>query len=449
MATPLKLGELLVQEKVITPHQLEEALKYQVIFGGKLGTNLIELDFVREDDIAKTLSKMLRVPLVNGDELNNIPQDIISLIPRDMAEQYQAIPLQLENRKLTLVMANPADLKAIDEIAFRTGFIVRPAVAPEVRLILALEHHYHIPREIRYVQVSKKIENELNRLEVKTAAAPKTPEQTKQPAAAPAKIAPQPPKKTPAPPKTAPAPPKLVEKPAEAITQPLPSKPAPQVIEFEEPGREASRPIQIQPKPKPQRPTEVKVKEPAATVEEVMELMEADIVEEGTENLDTLQIPTVFRHLADPSDREDIAESVAAFVGKEVDHCAIFQIRGNVAQGWRLVTGKKEDPRFGEFQIPLIHPSILKTVTDTASYYIGPIPTTSQDNIRLVEALGGTAPITALLVPVIVMSRVVTVLYVDDKSGELAGKLPDLQKLAAKMAMSFEILILKNKILMM
>ena len=162
MATALKLGELLVQEKVITPHQLEEALKYQVIFGGKLGTNLIELDFVKEDDIAKTLSKMLRVPLVTGDDLNDISQDVIDLIPRDMAEQYQAIPFQLENRKLTLVMANPADLKAIDEIAFRTGFIVRPAVAPEVRLILALENHYHIPREIRYVQVSKKVEGLLD-----------------------------------------------------------------------------------------------------------------------------------------------------------------------------------------------------------------------------------------------------------------------------------------------
>ena len=78
-----------------------------------------------------------------------------------------------------------------------------------------------------------------------------------------------------------------------------------------------------------------------------------------------------------------------------------------------------------------------------------PIPVTSQDNIRLVEAIGGTAPNTALLVPVIVMSRVITVIYVDDKGGELAEKLPELQKLAAKMAMAFEILILKNKIIMM
>ena len=425
MATALKLGELLVQEKVITPHQLEEALKYQVIFGGKLGTNLIELDFVKEDDIAKTLSKMLRVPLVNGDELNDIPLEIINLIPRDMAEQYHAIPLQLENRKLTLVMTNPADLKAIDEISFRTGFIIRPAVAAEVRIILALEHHYHIPREIRYVQVSKKIESELN---VESNSKPKAPEQKKQPTVAAAKPAP-------APPKPAPEPPKLT---------PDPSK-----IEFEEPGREASAPVRPQTFPEPQKVVVEPPLEPTMVIEEVMELLEADIIVEGTENLDDLQIPSVFRHLADPADREDIAKSVATFVGKDVDHCAIFQIRGVVAQGWRLVANKKEDPDFSEFQITLDHPSILKTVTDTASYYIGPIPTTSNDNIRLVEALGGSSPNTALLVPVIVMGRVVTVLYVDDKSGDLAGKLLELQKLAAKMAMSFEILILKNKILMM
>ena len=180
-----------------------------------------------------------------------------------------------------------------------------------------------------------------------------------------------------------------------------------------------------------------------------MELMEADIVEESTDNIDSLQIPDVFRHLADPTDREDIAESISNFIGQDVDHCAIFQIRGEIAQGWRLVSNGKNVPDFAAFQITLDHPSILKTVTDTASYYIGPIPSTSQDNIRLVEAIGGTAPSTALLVPVIVMTRVITVLYVDDKSGELANKLLDLQKLAAKMAMAFEILILKNKILMM
>jgi len=460
MAAAMKLGELLVKEGVITPHQLEEALKYQVIFGGKLGTNLIELDFVQEDDIAKTLSRMLRVPLVSGEELHSIPEDVIHLIPRDIAEQYQVVPLSIEHRKLTLVMANPSDLKAIDEIAFRTGLIIRPAVAAEVRLILALEKYYHIPREIRYVQVSKKVEaslsdvspdkvgNEIMPEEVPATVAPKIKsiekergrrEQAKQDAAA-AK--------------------KNVEELEEieeleevkaAEKQSAPKAPA-RTIKFEDDdddGDAIAEPIKKEEsKPEPvasKKPEPEPVPEP----EEVFDLAEADILEESVESVDAFSIQDVFKHLADPADREDIADSLISHLGHEVDRAALFQIRGDAVQGWKLFIDDKPKTDFGMFQVTLDHPSILKTVIDTASYYIGPIPKTSPDNMRLVESMGGNQPATALLVPVIVMGRVVTVIYLDDKKANLPEKLLDLQKLAGKMAMSFEILILKNKILMM
>ena len=464
MAAAMKLGELLVQEGVITPHQLEEALKYQVIFGGKLGTNLIELDFVREDDIAKTLSRMLRVPLVSGEELHSIPQDVIDLIPRDIAEQYQVVPFHLEHRKLTMVMANPSDLKAIDEISFRTGLIVRPAVAAEVRLILALERYYHIPREIRYVQVSKKVEaslsdvspdkvgNEILPEEVPANAVPNLKKQQdltvirKESAAADKKKAEDEAKK-----KTRA---KLeaeileeveeieeIEELEEEPAKPVAAKAAP-TIKFEDDEDEPEE----TPKPTPvvkAAPT------PPPQPEVVVDLAEADIVEESMESLDAFTIEEVFKHLADPTDREDIADSLANHLGHEVARAALFQIRGNVVQGWKLMVGDKPKSDFGTFQVTLDHPSLLKTVTDTASYYIGPIPKTSPDNMRLVELMGGNPPTTALLVPVIVMGRVVTVIYVDDDKANLPEKLLDLQKLAAKMAMAFEILILKNKILVM
>lgn len=462
MAAAMKLGELLVKEGVITPHQLEEALKYQVIFGGKLGTNLIELDFVKEDDIAKTLSRMLRVPLVSGEELHSIKPDVIALIPRDIAEQYQVVPFHLEHRKLTLVMANPSDLKAIDEISFRTGLIVRPAVAAEVRLILALEKYYHIPREIRYVQVSKKVEasltdvspdkvgNEIMAEEVPATIAPKLDkmedERLRQIAKSKAKSAA---KKEPL---------EVVEEIKEAVAAPVrpaASKPA-RTIRFEDDEDEsvtaaAAAPTVKKEDPAPPKaaPTPPKVVKKTPTPEEVVDLAEADIVEEGAEDIDAYPIEEVFKHLADPADREDIANNVANHLGQTVDRAALFQIRGNVVQGWKLVRGNKPQTDFGTFQVTLDHPSILKTITDTASYYIGPIPKTSPDNMRLVESMGGNPPSTALLVPVIVMGRVVTVIYIDDKKANLPEMLLDLQKLAAKMSMSFEILILKNKILMM
>ena len=152
----LKLGEMLIREGLLTSAQLEEALKYQVIFGGKLGTNLIEMGLVEENALARVLSRKLGVPCAEESELMRIPPEVIKLIPKDIAARYKVIPLRLENRRLTLVMADPTDLKAIDEIAFRTGFLVRPALTPEVRLILALEKYYDIERGIRYINAAKK-----------------------------------------------------------------------------------------------------------------------------------------------------------------------------------------------------------------------------------------------------------------------------------------------------
>jgi len=153
----LRLGEMLVKAGRITSAQLDEALKSQVIFGGRLGTNLIEMGCIEEEELARVLSEKLRVPRVDPEELMNIPPSVVELVPLEMVEQFRIIPLRLENRRLFLVMADPSDLPAIDQIAFRTGFVIVPLVAPEIRLQMALEKYYDIRRELRYLPVSKEL----------------------------------------------------------------------------------------------------------------------------------------------------------------------------------------------------------------------------------------------------------------------------------------------------
>lgn len=156
----MKLGELLVREGLITPSELEEALKCQVIFGGRLGTNLIELGLIEEEEIAKTLSRKLGLPWVNPPEmLMDIPAGVLAAVSAALADRYKVIPMRLENRRLTLAMLNPSDLRAVEEIAFCTGFIVRPVVAPEIRLLLALEKHYQIARKMRYIPIARTVPN--------------------------------------------------------------------------------------------------------------------------------------------------------------------------------------------------------------------------------------------------------------------------------------------------
>lgn len=148
-----KLGEMLVKSKLITQDQLVEALKAQVIFGGKLGTNLIELEFVGEKALAKALSAKLGVPFVRTDTLLKIPNRTIKALSKDLVQKYKVMPLAVEKTRLTVATADPSDLFSLDELCFITGKIIKTVIAPELSLALAMEKYYDIPRDIRYIRI--------------------------------------------------------------------------------------------------------------------------------------------------------------------------------------------------------------------------------------------------------------------------------------------------------
>lgn len=153
----MTLGEMLIRAGRITAQQFDEALKHRVIYGGKIGTSLVELGYIHEEDLAQTLSQQLAVPYVDPSVLFTIPPETISVVSRELAQKYKAIPLSLERKKLSVVMADPSDLRAIDDIAFITGYQIEPVVTPEVRLMQALEKYYQIEIDPRYLPLIKKL----------------------------------------------------------------------------------------------------------------------------------------------------------------------------------------------------------------------------------------------------------------------------------------------------
>ena len=150
----IRLGDLLVQNGVISALQLAEALNAQKAYGGRLGTNLIELGYISEQALAKFLSAQLKLPSASAAELDEIPASALSLVPNDLAEKYRIVPIALNGRRLSLAMADPTDLRAVDEVAFRTGCTIQPMVVPDVLLSYALEKHYGVRRQSRYVRLS-------------------------------------------------------------------------------------------------------------------------------------------------------------------------------------------------------------------------------------------------------------------------------------------------------
>src|SRR6188508_3019995 len=138
---PVRIGDLLLKEKRITPAQLQEALSYQKTNGGKLGYNLVKLGFVKDEDITALLSKQYGVPSINLSQFDIDPA-IVKLIPAETAQKYQIVPLSRAGATLTIAMTDPTNVFAMDDIKFMTGYNVEPVVASETAVLEAILKYY-------------------------------------------------------------------------------------------------------------------------------------------------------------------------------------------------------------------------------------------------------------------------------------------------------------------
>jgi type IV pilus assembly protein PilB len=137
----VRIGDLLLKEKRITPAQLQEALNYQKTNGGKLGLNLVKLGFVTDEEITSLLSKQYGVPSINLAQFE-IDQSVIKLIPADTAQKYQIVPLSRSGATLTIAITDPTNVFAMDDIKFMTGYNVEPVVASETAVTDAIKRYY-------------------------------------------------------------------------------------------------------------------------------------------------------------------------------------------------------------------------------------------------------------------------------------------------------------------
>src|SRR5213595_3752683 len=137
----VRIGELLLKEKKITPEQLQQALAAQKSNGGKLGFNLVKMGFVKDEEITALLSKQYGVPSINLAQFQIDPA-VVKLVPPETAQKYQIIPLSRSGASLTIAMTDPTNVFAMDDIKFMTGYNVEPVVASETAVIEAIQRYY-------------------------------------------------------------------------------------------------------------------------------------------------------------------------------------------------------------------------------------------------------------------------------------------------------------------
>lgn len=136
-----KLSDLLIKNKVITEEQLKEAVNVQRQKGGHLSRILVQLGFVTERDLVRILSQEFKIPSINLDRIS-IDPEVVKIIPVQIARFYQAIPISRLKKQLTVVMADPLNVLALDEIKALTGYEIRPVIATEAEITQAIDKYY-------------------------------------------------------------------------------------------------------------------------------------------------------------------------------------------------------------------------------------------------------------------------------------------------------------------
>jgi len=136
-----RLGELLVRNKLIDQQQLTEALEEQKASGGRLGASMVKLGFLKEEDLAAFLSRQYGVPSINLSEFE-IDESVIKLVPSEVVQKYQLIPINRAGSTLIVAMADPSNIFAIDDIKFMTGYNVEIVVSAENSIKSAIDKYY-------------------------------------------------------------------------------------------------------------------------------------------------------------------------------------------------------------------------------------------------------------------------------------------------------------------
>ena len=146
MAPKRRLGEILVEAKMIDDFQLRSALSDQKRWGQPLGVTLLKLGFLEEDEMVRVLSRQLDVPIVDL-RSKRIAPEVLAAIPIQVAEKLRCIPLfkKAEGGRdvLYLGMEDPSDLSVLDDLVFRIGIDIRPVLVGPNQLTDAIERHYH------------------------------------------------------------------------------------------------------------------------------------------------------------------------------------------------------------------------------------------------------------------------------------------------------------------
>ncbi len=141
-----RLGDVLLEQDLISEEQLRECVSIQRQTGANLASILVEKKYLNEEDLVITLSEQLGIPHIRVAHYN-IPKEVLNEVPETLARQYQMLPVSITGDVLTLAMADPLNIMALDDLRMLTSYEIEPVVAVQSELRDTIEKHYGVGKQ--------------------------------------------------------------------------------------------------------------------------------------------------------------------------------------------------------------------------------------------------------------------------------------------------------------
>lgn len=454
---PARLGELLEKRGQITREQLLRALRNQKVLGGRLGTCLLEIEALSEEQLCATLAEQYGMPCATPEDLRGIPEDVLEMLPAKVARRCHAVAFRASSTQVKVALIDARNLAHQDEISFVVGRRIHWHVAPELRVMEALEKHYGVECPSRFAKLLDKMNRSRflwarDRSASTETAVPlrsadqlhwdtqiagvsasagqesassisvELPHFQHAPLELPAVAVQGPPTSPGAAPKVRPA----AAQPAAA----RPPKPAAG-------GR--ARAAETAPAQAPPKPAD---DSPAAAPAVAPPPITAETAPPSVEEIE--------RRLLLPRGRDEVARAIVDFAAGVVGRAVLFVVRKEEVSAWMWTGSGLDADRLAALRFKLGEPSFLEGLREREPSFGGrlaPLPAH-----RAVAACFAKPPLAAEVraLPVRVKDRLVGALFFEPKSpagGALApSALANLERVISKAEIAFELCIMRTKL---
>jgi hypothetical protein len=405
---------LLVRAGAVSEESVHRALAVQGFTGGRIGTLLLERGSVSEDDVGRALAEQHGCEYVPWKQLAALPAAVIAALPAKFAIRHSAVPVEVGDGFVRVVLRDPSNLRVLDELFFVTGKKIVPATAPEVRIYQALEKWYGERRTPRFAILAEKLSRPIapavikkplppppdfssNRVplpgEPVLGSAPAAEEPSVTPAWAVPDLPPVGWGGLPTPPA------ENSDEELEAIPwEELPGAAAPPEIRPTPPAPSAappgvpSAPAAPQP-PVPWRKAHTAAREPSATAAAGM------------------PSATDFSEMLAARDRDGVFDAALRAMRRRFARSAVFAARSDAVIGWSGAGERVDIRALRALEIPWTEPSVFLNIRMGQAFYLGPLPPLPRHD-PLAAALGGW-PAECVVQPVRMRDKTVAFLYAE------------------------------------